>query len=65
MKCLRARFVGIIIAVLLLHVVNQAHPIYPHVVRNAEIAMQTILAAMRYSLMDGQSRNSGSGSLEP
>ena len=44
---------GIIIAVLLLRVVDQAHP-YPHLVMNAEVVMQTILAAMRNSLMDGQ-----------
>ena len=48
----------IIIAVLLLRVVNQAHP-YPHLVMNAEVVMQRILAAMRNSFMDGQSAEIG------
>ena len=55
----------IIIAVLLLRVVNQAHP-YPPLVMNAEVVIQTILAATRNSFIDGQSvRNWGSRRLEP
>jgi hypothetical protein len=41
----------IIISVLLLRVVSQAHP-YTHLVMNAEVVMQTILSAMRNRFMD-------------